>query len=108
MAAVTGIRRAQNGQAGASMPAVLMYHSVSPKQPDPYLVTVGPGRFEQQMSWLARRGLRGVSVAELRAARARGRAGRSRPGRDFRAVGHAGRRTWLAFRVYGDSARYGR
>ena len=31
------------------MPAVLMYHSVTPYQHDPYLVTVNPERFEQQM-----------------------------------------------------------
>lgn len=58
------------------MPAIMMYHSVSPYQLDPYLVTVTPHRFEQQMRWLRRRGLRGVSVAELLAARQRGRARR--------------------------------
>src|SRR5215510_11951016 len=76
MAAVTGISRARRGAkrgpAGPGMPAILMYHSISPDRPDPYLVTVSPGRFGQQMGWLARRGLRGVSVAELLAARARG------------------------------------
>jgi peptidoglycan/xylan/chitin deacetylase (PgdA/CDA1 family) len=54
------------------LPPVLMYHSVSPYTHDPYLVTVSPPRFAQQMRWLARRGLRGVSVAELLAARERG------------------------------------
>jgi peptidoglycan/xylan/chitin deacetylase (PgdA/CDA1 family) len=52
-------------------PVVLMYHSVTPYTDDPYLVTVSPPRFEQQMSWLARQGLRGVSMAELVAARQR-------------------------------------
>jgi peptidoglycan/xylan/chitin deacetylase (PgdA/CDA1 family) len=52
------------------MPMVLMYHSVEPYQADPYLVTVSPPRFEQQMRWLARRGLRGTSVRDLLAARA--------------------------------------
>jgi peptidoglycan/xylan/chitin deacetylase (PgdA/CDA1 family) len=47
------------------MPVVLMYHSVSPYQEDPYRVTVSPARFEQQMSWLRRRGLTGVSVGSL-------------------------------------------
>ena len=54
------------------MPLVLMYHSVEPYQADPYLVTVSPPRFGQQMGWLARRGLRGVSMRELLAARAAG------------------------------------
>jgi len=54
------------------LPMVLMYHSVSPVTPDPYQVTVSPQRFEQQMRWLAMRGLRGVSVASLLAARRRG------------------------------------
>ena len=54
------------------MPLVLMYHSVEPYQADPYFVTVSPPRFEQQMRWLARRGLRGVSMGDLLAARAVG------------------------------------
>jgi hypothetical protein len=52
-------------------PLVLMYHSVDPDPDDPYQVTVSPRRFEQQLSWLERRGLRGVSMAELLAARRR-------------------------------------
>ncbi len=70
--------RGGNGREGparrgsGSMPAVLMYHSVTPYQDDPYLVTVSPARFEAQLRWLRRRGLRGVSVAELLAARERG------------------------------------
>ena len=58
------------GWGGGIMPAVLMYHSVSPYSSDPYLVTVSPARFRQQMAWLRARGLRGVGVAELLAARA--------------------------------------
>ena len=50
------------------MPMVAMYHSVSPYEQDPYLVTVTPERFERQMRWLRRRGLRGVSVADMLAA----------------------------------------
>jgi peptidoglycan/xylan/chitin deacetylase (PgdA/CDA1 family) len=60
------------GLGGGTMPAVLMYHSVSPYDSDPYLVTVSPSVFERQLRWLRRRGLRGVSVAELLAARAAG------------------------------------
>jgi peptidoglycan/xylan/chitin deacetylase (PgdA/CDA1 family) len=52
-------------------PIVLMYHSVAPDSEDPYRVTVSPHRFEQQMGWLDRRGLRGVSMAELLDARSR-------------------------------------
>jgi peptidoglycan/xylan/chitin deacetylase (PgdA/CDA1 family) len=52
-------------------PLVLMYHSVAPNAEDPYQVTIGPHRFEQQMRWLHRRGLRGVSMSALLAARRR-------------------------------------
>jgi len=51
------------GWGGGVMPAILMYHSVSPYSSDPYQVTVGPARFRQQMAWLRARGLRGVGVA---------------------------------------------
>jgi peptidoglycan/xylan/chitin deacetylase (PgdA/CDA1 family) len=56
------------------MPLVLMYHSVSPYEEDPYQVTMTPQRFEQQMRWLRRRGLRGVSMGELLGAVAEDRA----------------------------------
>ncbi|MCQ9182211.1 polysaccharide deacetylase family protein [Streptomyces sp. IBSBF 2953] len=49
-----------------------MYHSVGDCSEDPYRVTVTPERLEKQLRWLRRRGLRGVSMAELLAARARG------------------------------------
>ncbi|WP_093477537.1 MULTISPECIES: polysaccharide deacetylase family protein [unclassified Streptomyces] len=48
-----------------------MYHSVGDCTDDPYRVTVTPERLDRQLHWLRRRGLRGVSVAELLAARAR-------------------------------------
>jgi peptidoglycan/xylan/chitin deacetylase (PgdA/CDA1 family) len=57
----------------ATMPLVLMYHSVSPYDEDPYEVTITPERFERQMRWLRGRGLRGVAMAELLSARAEGR-----------------------------------
>ncbi|GLY94197.1 polysaccharide deacetylase family protein [Actinoplanes sp. NBRC 103695] len=47
------------------MPLVLMYHSVEPYTEDPYQVTVDPRRFERQLRWLRRRGLRGVSMRTL-------------------------------------------
>jgi peptidoglycan/xylan/chitin deacetylase (PgdA/CDA1 family) len=56
----------------APLPAVLMYHSVAPYDQDPYLVTVRPARFEQQLHWLHRRGLRGASMRELLVARRNG------------------------------------
>ena len=55
------------------MPLVLMYHSVEPSGPDPYRITVSPRRLDEQMRWLARRRLRGVSMRSLLAARAAGR-----------------------------------
>ncbi|MFI0351827.1 polysaccharide deacetylase family protein [Actinomadura sp. 9N407] len=55
-----------------AMPMVLMYHSVDHYDEDPHLVTVTPERFEQQLRWLHTRGLRGVSMAELLRAHARG------------------------------------
>ena len=54
------------------LPPVLMYHSVAPYEEDPYLVTVRPERFERQLRWLHRRGLRGTSMRELLAARRAG------------------------------------
>src|SRR5215207_8931230 len=57
----------------ATMPLVLMYHSVSPYDEDPYEVTMTPERFERHMRWLHGRGLRGVSMAELLSARVEGR-----------------------------------
>lgn len=57
---------------GQALPPVLMYHSVAPYEQDPYLVTVRPERFEQQLRWLHRRGLRGTSMRELLAARSAG------------------------------------
>ena len=61
---------------GSAMPMILMYHSVAPYEQDPYGITVSPARFERQMRWLRRRGLRGVSMGVLlsawRAGRVRG------------------------------------
>lgn len=50
-----------------------MYHSVSDCPRDPYDITVSPDRLDRQIAWLCGRGLRGVSVRELLAARAQGR-----------------------------------
>ncbi|MET9816475.1 polysaccharide deacetylase family protein [Streptomyces sp. NPDC006355] len=63
-------------------PFVAMYHSVGDPSDDPYRITVTPERLDRQLGWLRRRGLRGVSMAELLAARARG-AGRDLVGLTF-------------------------
>ena len=42
----------------AAIPLVWMYHSIAPYDEDPYEVTMTPQRFEQQLRWLRRRGLR--------------------------------------------------
>jgi peptidoglycan/xylan/chitin deacetylase (PgdA/CDA1 family) len=55
------------------MPLVLMYHSVAAYDADPYQVTVRPERFDRQLRWLRRRGLRGVCMSELVLARRNGR-----------------------------------
>ncbi|MBU7599835.1 polysaccharide deacetylase family protein [Streptomyces sp. P38-E01] len=54
-------------------PWILMYHSVALTAQDPYQITVSPHRLDQQLHWLARSGLTGVSVRELLRARAAGR-----------------------------------
>lgn len=67
--------RATGGHADAemaAMPLVFMYHSVSPYDEDPHEVTLTPDRFDKHMRWLRSRGLRGVSMAELLSAEARG------------------------------------
>ncbi|AKG44102.1 polysaccharide deacetylase [Streptomyces xiamenensis] len=46
----------------------LMYHSVTVTPADPYNITVTPDRLRTQLGWLRKRGLRGVSAAELLAA----------------------------------------
>lgn len=56
------------------LPLILMWHSVGVRPHDPNNLAVTPERFEEQMATLKRRGLRGVSVAELLAARAAGSA----------------------------------
>lgn len=52
-------------------PVILMYHSISPGDDDPFGVAVRPSRFEQQLRWLRRRGRTGTSVSQLLAARQR-------------------------------------
>ncbi len=59
---------------GKDRPWLLMYHSIADAAEDPYRVTVSPGRLEQQLDWLRRRGLRGVGVGQLLGARQVGRA----------------------------------
>ncbi|MEE4541245.1 polysaccharide deacetylase family protein [Streptomyces sp. V4-01] len=61
-------------EAARRAPWTLMYHSVGDPSDDPYLITVSPDRLTRQLRWLSRRGLTGVSMRELLAARALGRA----------------------------------
>jgi peptidoglycan/xylan/chitin deacetylase (PgdA/CDA1 family) len=60
-------------------PMIFMYHGVAEVDEDPNQLCVSPARFAEQMAWLARRGLRGVGIAELvdamRAGRQRGLVG---------------------------------
>jgi peptidoglycan/xylan/chitin deacetylase (PgdA/CDA1 family) len=64
-----GARAAGAGSGGRQktrrLPLVLMYHSVEPYDTDPHQVTVRPQRFDRQLLWLRRRGLRGVAMSEL-------------------------------------------
>ena len=46
-------------------PMILMYHAVAQEADDPNLLCVPPAIFAAQMRWLARRGLRGVSIETL-------------------------------------------
>ena len=55
---------------------ILMYHSVSRLTPDPNMVCTSPERFEEQMLYLKRRGLRGVAVRDLLRAEREGEAAR--------------------------------
>jgi peptidoglycan/xylan/chitin deacetylase (PgdA/CDA1 family) len=82
MTAFTAKGSAKSAELSA-IPLVLMYHSVSQYDEDPYQVTVTPQRFERQMRWLRSRGLRGVSMGELLDATAEGRARRRLVGLTF-------------------------
>ncbi|MFD3838411.1 polysaccharide deacetylase family protein [Streptomyces sp. NPDC058642] len=55
----------------APVPWIAMYHSVGDCSEDPYRITVTPDRLDRQLTWLRRRGLRGVSMTTLLAAPAR-------------------------------------
>ena len=56
----------------AGRPPLLMYHAVGTVAEDPFDLYVTPQRFAEQMAALAALGLRGVSMAELGDAAARG------------------------------------
>jgi len=60
-------------------PMILMYHGVAGVTEDPNQLCVTPSRFAEQMTWLKRRGLRGVGISALvdavRAGRQRGLVG---------------------------------
>ena len=50
---------------GSRWPAILAYHAIARVADDPNRICVSPRRFEAQMRFLKRSGLRGVSVREL-------------------------------------------
>jgi peptidoglycan/xylan/chitin deacetylase (PgdA/CDA1 family) len=53
-------------RARVSIPAVLMYHSVSPSgEADPHRIRVHPARLDRHLTLLRRLGLRGVSLSEV-------------------------------------------
>ncbi|HEY5359574.1 MAG TPA: polysaccharide deacetylase family protein [Streptosporangiaceae bacterium] len=54
---------------------ILMYHGITRVSHDPNMLCVTPARFAEQMTWLERRGLRGVAVSTLLDAMAEGRHG---------------------------------
>jgi peptidoglycan/xylan/chitin deacetylase (PgdA/CDA1 family) len=47
------------------VPFILMYHAVADVAEDPNKLCVTPSRFAEQMAWLERHGLRGVSIGTL-------------------------------------------
>ena len=55
-------------------PMILMYHGIADVTEDPNQLCVSPARFAEQLTWLERSGLRGVSMATLTAAMRAGRA----------------------------------
>jgi peptidoglycan/xylan/chitin deacetylase (PgdA/CDA1 family) len=84
MIPVTGSARAKPSAVAARLrlgdvPMVLMYHGVADEAEDPNHLCVAPSRFAEQLAWLKRRGLRGVSIGALvdamRAGRPRGLVG---------------------------------
>jgi peptidoglycan/xylan/chitin deacetylase (PgdA/CDA1 family) len=63
------------GRRRMRIPAVLMYHSVSPStEPDPHRIRVSPALLDRHLRLLRRLGLRGVPLAGLLAAQERGEA----------------------------------
>jgi len=65
--------RADGGQLRLrDVPLILMYHAVADVTDDPNRLAVRPGRLAEQMTWLKRRGLRGVGIGELVAAMSAG------------------------------------
>jgi peptidoglycan/xylan/chitin deacetylase (PgdA/CDA1 family) len=58
-----------------SQPWILTYHSVGDPTDDPYGITVSAERLDRQLTWLRRRRLTGVGIAELLRAPAAGRRG---------------------------------
>jgi len=58
------------------LPMILMYHSIAAEAEDPNQLCVPPGRFAEQLAWMDRQGIRGVSIATLVEAMRIGRPGK--------------------------------
>jgi peptidoglycan/xylan/chitin deacetylase (PgdA/CDA1 family) len=70
MAGARGQARAKPSAAAAKLrlgevPMILMYHGVADEAEDPNHLCVAPDRFAEQLAWLKRRGVRGVSIGTL-------------------------------------------
>jgi peptidoglycan/xylan/chitin deacetylase (PgdA/CDA1 family) len=71
--AVGGPAREADQPGMDKVPLILMYHGVADVPDDPHKLFVSPARFAQQMAWIDRRGLQGVSVGTLLEAMRAGR-----------------------------------
>lgn len=67
-----GLQSAKQGEAMSRRSKILMYHSVHRTANDPNQVCTSPELFEAQMLYLKQRGLRAVSMRELRKATSTG------------------------------------
>jgi peptidoglycan/xylan/chitin deacetylase (PgdA/CDA1 family) len=74
MTAPAALARARAPMRLRDAPMILMYHGIADVAQDPNQLCVSPRRFAEQLTWLERSGLRGVSVGTLVDAAAAGQA----------------------------------
>ena len=65
MIAADGVRAPADGLSIRNAPLILMYHAIAEATEDPNKLCVPPARFAEQMAWIDRRGLKGVSIGTL-------------------------------------------